>query len=262
MSFHRNTVKENIALTHLQRHTPLTKGVLISCFSTSYCGDPGRHGSLHLLKQTYTHADRHLNTDTHSTHIQNRSPVIDSWSYKNICVYMSPQDQNTSSTLSRIVLRLFIHLRYSQTARLAVIFILVEPFVPQNKELILLITKREIVILLISCLQSYQFNNGDKEKESERGLRDLEGGKSLQSIIWLVSLQLFHFLQFYACFLLHFLFFFSNIFRIYYSYVSLQLSLLSNACLLCWGACCLMGNLFALLSQRCSNLPTGILYLK
>lgn len=115
-----------------------------------------------------------------------------------VFVYMSPQDQNTSSTLSCIVLKLFIHLLYSQTARLAVVFILVEPFVPQNKELILLISKREIVILLISCLQSYQFNNGDKEKDSERGLRDMERGKSLQSIIWLVSLQLFHLLQFYA----------------------------------------------------------------
>ncbi len=69
---------------------------------------------------------------------------------------------------------------------------------PQNKELILLISKKEIVKLLSSCLQSYQFNNRDKEKESERGLRDMERGKSLHSIIWHVSLQLFHLLQFYA----------------------------------------------------------------
>ena len=48
------------------------------------------------------------------------------------------------------------------------ISVLVAPFVPQNNELILLISKRESVILLMRCLHSYPFCNGDEEKASER----------------------------------------------------------------------------------------------
>lgn len=61
---------------------------------------------------------------------------------------------------------------FSQTTRFT--GALPEPFVSQYRELILLISKRETVILLISCLQSRQFNNEDKEKASERGWSDME----------------------------------------------------------------------------------------
>lgn len=59
---------------------------------------------------------------------------------------------------------------FSQTTRFT--GALPEPFVSQNRELILLISKGETVILLISCLQSRQFNNEDKA--SERGWSDME----------------------------------------------------------------------------------------
>lgn len=52
VSFHKNTVKQNIALTHLQRHTPLTKGALISCVL------PLR-GSLQAWQLTLTQANIH-----------------------------------------------------------------------------------------------------------------------------------------------------------------------------------------------------------
>lgn len=94
-----------------------------------------------------------------------------------IFVYTSPQDPNTASTLGGIVLALFIHRLHSQSNRLFIIFILVEPFVLENKELIWLSAKI-VICLLFSTWKT----------KSARGLRDLEGEKSLQSRIWLVRL--------------------------------------------------------------------------
>lgn len=63
VSIHINTVKDTLELTHMQRHTPLTKGALMTFLSPlAYCGDPCRHDNVHLL------------TPTH----KNTQPVIDS----------------------------------------------------------------------------------------------------------------------------------------------------------------------------------------
>lgn len=101
-----------------------------------------------------------------------------------IFVYTSPQDPNTASTLGGIVLALFIHGLQSQSNRLFIIFILVGAFCPGEQGAYL--TKWK------NCRMSAHII---METKSARGLRDLEGEKSLQSHIWLVRLQLPH-LQF------------------------------------------------------------------
>lgn len=103
-----------------------------------------------------------------------------------IFAYTSPQDPNAASTLGRIVPALFIHRLHSQSTRLFIIFILVEPFVPENKELIWLIRKWKTVI----CLRS----STEKTKTRQVG-EDWEiwsEGSHYKAVFGLVLLQLVH----------------------------------------------------------------------
>lgn len=55
-------------------------------------------------------------------------------------------------------------------------------FVLENRQLILIISKEENVILVIGCLPSCQFNNADKKKKKSTGGQRYAGGKLLQSL--------------------------------------------------------------------------------
>lgn len=86
---------------------------------------------------TYIYSSKHAHTVTDS------SPVNDSWSYQDICVHV-PLGPKYIIYFLTILCWNYLYTRFIVTqADSTILLLYVEPFVPQTRELILLISKRE-----------------------------------------------------------------------------------------------------------------------
>lgn len=122
---------------------------------------------------TSIYSSKHTHTLTDS------SAVNDSRSYEDICAHV-PSGPKHSDVLYQHYLYTCLIVKPPDSTYSF------EPFVPENKELLLLITKRKTVICLLYSAKKTKRRQVREDGEIWR--------KSFQSSIWLVLHQLFHLL--------------------------------------------------------------------
>lgn len=105
---HKQTMQKIILYSPTWRDTHLVRrGALISCCfrPLACCGEPCRHGSSHLLKQTHTHTDRLFNKHTHTHTKEGKSldwQLILKW-YLCTCPLRTKRYQPSTDTVLKLI---------------------------------------------------------------------------------------------------------------------------------------------------------------